>query len=112
MLDRPVALVTGGSRGIGRAICLDLARLGYAVAINYTTNEAAARETQTALGPETASLILQADVSVTNQREALVDAVLGEWDRIDVLVNNAGVGTLKRGDLLEATEESWDRVLG
>src|SRR4051794_19330184 len=104
MLDRPVALVTGGSRGIGRAICLDLARLGYAVAINYTTNEAAAQETQAALCGGAVSLIHQADVSVANQREAMVDAVLAAWDRIDVLVNNAGIGTLKRSDLLEATE--------
>src|SRR3954463_2184120 len=108
MLDRPVALVTGGSRGIGRAICLDLARLGYAVAINYSSNEAAARETQAALGATAISVLFQADVSVAAQREAMVDTVLRAWDRIDVLVNNAGIGTLRRGDLLEASEESWD----
>jgi NAD(P)-dependent dehydrogenase (short-subunit alcohol dehydrogenase family) len=112
MHAQPVALVTGGSRGIGRGICLELSRLGYAIAINYAGNEEAARETQRLLGDSGVSLPCQADVSHSADRERLVEAVLAEWGRIDVLVNNAGVTSQGRRDVLEATEESWDRVLG
>jgi NAD(P)-dependent dehydrogenase (short-subunit alcohol dehydrogenase family) len=112
MHTQPVALVTGGSRGIGRGICLELGRLVYAVAVNYAGNEEAARTTQYLLGDSTVSLLCRADVSVAADRERLVETVLAEWGRIDVLVNNAGVTSVGRRDLLEATEESWDHVLG
>ena len=108
---KPVALVTGGSRGIGRGICQELARHGYAVAINYAGNEAAARETQTLLGSGGDALLCRADVGVGADRERLVDEVLARWDRLDVLVNNAGITSVGRLDLLEATESSWDQVL-
>ena len=111
MHTHPVALVTGGSRGIGRGICLALAHQGYAVAVNYAGNQQAAQETQALLDPGVDSLLIQADVSVAVQRERLVDEVLGRWDRIDVLVNNAGVTSVGRCDILEATEDSWDQVL-
>ena len=109
MHPTPVALVTGGSRGIGRGICLELARAGYAVAVNYAGNEQAARETQALLGAE--ALLCRADVGNAAERGRLVDEVLARWDRIDVLVNNAGITSVGRRDLLEATEESWDAVL-
>src|SRR5262249_21127561 len=108
---KPVALVTGGSRGIGQGICLELARHGYAVAINYAGNEEAARHTQALIGRRSATLLCRADVGVTAERESLVDAVLAHWGRIDVLVNNAGITSPGRRDLFEATEESWERVL-
>ena len=111
MHPHPVALVTGGSRGIGRGICAELARAGYAVAVNYAGNEAAARETQGLLAGVD-SVILRGDVSRAADRQGLVDAVLARWGRIDVLVNNAGITSVGRRDLLEATEESWDQVLG
>ena len=111
MLPQPVALVTGGSRGIGRGIGIELALAGYAVAVTYLGNEAAARETQAALG-EAPSLICQADVNQTEGRERMLAAILAHWQRIDVLVNNAGITSVGRRDLLEATEESWERVLG
>jgi NAD(P)-dependent dehydrogenase (short-subunit alcohol dehydrogenase family) len=111
MPPRPVALVTGGSRGIGRGICLELARHGYAVAVNYAGNEGAARETVALLGPGADALAVRADVGDAAQRERLVDDVLARWGRIDVLVNNAGITSVGRKDILEATEESWDRVL-
>jgi NAD(P)-dependent dehydrogenase (short-subunit alcohol dehydrogenase family) len=108
----PVALVTGGSRGIGRGICLALARHGYAVAVNYAGNADAAQETAGLLRAENADLLLsQADVGITADRERLVDEVLARWGRLDVLVNNAGITSVGRRDILEATEESWDRVL-
>ncbi len=109
MAAQPVALVTGGSRGIGRGICLELARHGYAVAVNYAGNEDAARETVGLLGAGAAAF--RADVGDDAQRERLVDEVLARWGRIDVLVNNAGITSVGRKDILEATTESWDRVL-
>jgi NAD(P)-dependent dehydrogenase (short-subunit alcohol dehydrogenase family) len=109
MHAKPVALVTGGSRGIGRGICLELARHGYAVAINYAGNEEAARETQRLVGADAA--LCRADVGSVNDRERMVAEVLALWGRIDVLVNNAGITSVGRRDILEATEESWDRVL-
>lgn len=109
MLSIPTALVTGGSRGIGRGICQHLSRAGYAVAVNYHGNEAAARETQASLAAE--SMVVQADVGVLADRERMVDAVMEKWGRLDVLVNNAGITSVGRLDLLDATEASWDRVL-
>jgi NAD(P)-dependent dehydrogenase (short-subunit alcohol dehydrogenase family) len=111
MHAQPVALVTGGGRGIGRAICQELARYNYAIAINYAANEEAARETQRLLGPSAASMLCRADVGNTRERDWMVEEVLAHWGRVDVLVNNAGITSVGRKDVLEATEESWDRVL-
>src|SRR5947209_79772 len=87
--QKPVALITGGSRGIGRGICLELARHGYAIGINYAGNEAAARETQALIGDQAETLLCRADVGVAADRERMVDELLAFWGRIDVLVNNA-----------------------
>src|SRR5262249_40859812 len=106
-----VALVTGGSRGIGRGICLELARSGHAVAINFAGNDEAARETQRLLGDDRDSLLCRADIGAAADRERLVDEVLARFGRIDVLVNNAGFPSVGRRDILEPPEESWDRVL-
>lgn len=111
MPPRPVALVTGGSRGIGRGICVELARAGYAVAVNYAGNEEAARETVALLGPDGEARTFQSDVGDPAQRDRLVDEVFAWQGRIDVLVNNAGITSVGRRDILEATKESWDRVL-
>jgi NAD(P)-dependent dehydrogenase (short-subunit alcohol dehydrogenase family) len=111
MHAQSVALVTGGSRGIGRGICLELGRHGYAVAINYVGNEEAARETQRIIGSTAETFLCRADVGTAGDRDRLVDQVLDHWGRIDVLVNNAGITSVGRRDILEATEESWDRVL-
>jgi NAD(P)-dependent dehydrogenase (short-subunit alcohol dehydrogenase family) len=111
MHSHPVALVTGGSRGIGRGVCAELARAGYAVAVNYAGNEEAARATQQLLGGGDTALLCRGDVGVAADRDRLVDEVLARWGRIDVLVNNAGITSPGRLDILEATEEAWDRVL-
>jgi len=92
-------------------ICLALARRGYAVAINYAGNEDAARETQRLLGDAAESILCRADVGNSADRERLVEEVLARWDRVDLLVNNAGITSVGRHDILEATEESWDQVL-
>jgi NAD(P)-dependent dehydrogenase (short-subunit alcohol dehydrogenase family) len=89
---------------------VELAQTGHAVAINYQGNEEAAREAAGAVGHE--SFICQGDVSKSTDRDRLVDEVLARWGRIDILVNNAGITSAGRRDLLEATEESWERVLG
>src|SRR5436309_3443515 len=102
MLGQPVALVTGGGRGIGRGITAALAGNGYAVAINFAANEAAARDTQASLGPAAEAMLCQADVGLTADRERLVDTVLAAWGRIDALVNNAGITSPGRKDILEA----------
>ncbi len=104
------ALVTGGSRGIGRAICLELARRGASVAVNYAGSEAAARETADqcrALGVE--AEIFQADVSDAAACEALARAVRERFGRVDILVNNAGI--TRDGLLMTAKEEDFDRVI-
>jgi NAD(P)-dependent dehydrogenase (short-subunit alcohol dehydrogenase family) len=111
MTPLPVALVTGGSRGLGRGICIELARAGYAVVVNYAANEAAARETARLIGDAVPTLLCQGDVGLAADRERMVDTTLSQFGRIDVLVNNAGITSVGRKDILEATEESWDRVL-
>ena len=104
------ALVTGGSRGIGRAICLELAKAGCNVAVNYAGSAAAAEETAAqcrALGVR--AEVFQTDVSSAAACAALVEQVLAAFGRIDVLVNNAGV--TRDNLLLRMSEEDYDRVL-
>jgi len=111
------ALVTGGSRGIGRGICLSLARAGFGVAINYTSNTGAAEECkrlciEAAPDANKAKFeILQADISDPQGRVRLLEFVERQWGWLDLLVNNAGVAPKVRADLLEATEESFDRLI-
>ena len=107
-MTRPVALVTGAGRGIGRGIAVELGRAGWFVVVNYAGNLAAAEEcvglVKTAGGD---ALRVQADISSTEDRARLVEAALGICDRIDLLVNNAGVPPKVRADLLEATEDCF-----
>ena len=109
--QRPVALVTGAGRGIGRAITLRLASDGYAVAINYARSESAAHalvaEVESAGGQ---ACSFQADIGDIARSAAMVETLLDRWGRIDLLVNNAGITSVGRADLLEATEASWDLV--
>src|SRR5262245_40279899 len=113
---RRVALVTGASRGIGRAIALELARHGFDLMINYVSNAAAAEqacaEAQAASGDKAARIkMCRADVSAGRDREQLLAATREQFGRLDLLVNNAGVAPAARVDLLEAGEESFDRLL-
>ena len=118
MADRPAAIVTGGSRGIGKAIALELARMGYDIMVNYLdfagdqpdeSHALAAKAEIEALGAKCA--VVRGDVSSAADRAALVELARAAFGRCDMLVNNAGVAPLERVELLEATEESFDRVL-
>jgi 3-oxoacyl-[acyl-carrier protein] reductase len=104
------ALVTGGSRGIGRAIALRLAQSGANVAVNYNTHQESALEVVEEikqLGVN--SLALQADISQTDQVKKMANQLLAEWGRSDILVNNAGI---RRDSLLpRMSDEVWDEVM-
>lgn len=103
---RPVAVVTGASRGIGRAVALELAH-SHRVVGTYRGNLAAAES----LHAECGARIAQMDVGVRADREALLRIVREEFGRLDLLVNNAGMAPRERNDILVATEESFDEVL-
>jgi len=123
-----VALITGASRGIGRGIAIELARLGFSIAINYS--ESADMESPTHPRHQEAALeckrlcldaapkeaessfeVFQADISKGRDRARLLRAVQERFGWIDLLVNNAGVAPIARVDLLEAGEESFDRLM-
>jgi 3-oxoacyl-[acyl-carrier protein] reductase len=105
-----VAVVTGSSRGIGRAIALELASQGARVVINYHSNASAAEEVVALIHEQGGqALAVQADVSHADQAERLIEAALEAYGTIDILVNNAGItrDTL----LMRMSEEDWDAVL-
>ena len=109
-LNRRTALVTGGSRGIGRAIAVALARAGYSVVINYVHNDSAAHDCVNEIGQlGHQAYAFQADIGDATQAKNLVDAVIQNAGSVDVLVNNAGI---TRDTLLMRMRESdWDEVL-
>jgi len=119
MKERPVAIVTGASRGIGKGIALELASLGFDLVVNYfdftadgKPDDSKAIQTQKEIEDLGAKCeILRGDVSSAADRDNLVALTKSKFGRCDMLVNNAGVAPLKRLDILEATEESFDRVL-
>lgn len=107
---RPAALVTGGGRGIGRAICLALAKAGFDVCVNYAASAAAAEQTAEeckAFGVQ--AMTLQADVTDPAQCQALVETAAKTFGRLDVLVNNAGVTADKL--ILRMQEADFDKVI-
>lgn len=112
MSARPVALVTGAGRGIGRACALALAGRGYDVVVN---ERSAAEDTSAAVAAVEAAAgraaAVHGDVADLAGHAAFLDRAFAAFGRLDCLVNNAGVSVLSRGDLLDATTESFDRCL-
>lgn len=114
----PAALITGASRGIGRGIALTLANLGYDLIINYAGNEAAARQTADqcleAGRAEHHSIraeLCQADVGRAEDRARLIAQTRDCFGRLDLLVNNAGITSPGRRDILDAREEDFDHLM-
>jgi glucose 1-dehydrogenase len=109
-LQGKVAIVTGGNSGIGKAIALGLARAGAKIVIDYVVHPEATEALEqeiTALGDE--AIGVKADVSSVREMQALVDAAVAKFGRVDIMVNNAGVET--RTSVLDTTEDQYDRVL-
>ena len=110
LLAEKVAIVTGGSRGIGRAIALQLSSVGAKVVINYASSSGAAEEVVAQISSSGGEAIaVQADVSKADQIDALFSTVMAKWGRVDILVNNAGItrDTL----LLRMKPEDWQAVI-
>jgi 3-oxoacyl-[acyl-carrier protein] reductase len=117
LVVKPVALVTGAARGIGRAIAIELSRQGYDIAgVDIAWHEGGDTASAHDLEAEIARngvrfLPLRGDIADLKVHHELVDSIVNRLGRIDLLVNNAGVAPLQRCDMLEMTAESYDRVL-
>jgi NAD(P)-dependent dehydrogenase (short-subunit alcohol dehydrogenase family) len=105
-LSKPNSIVTGASRGIGRAIATELAKTHNVIGTYRGRRDAAEQ-----LRDETGCEIFQCDISSREDRAALLAFARQRFDRLDVLVNNAGIGPRERRDILDATEEIFDEVL-
>lgn len=109
-LFEKVALVTGGGRGIGRAVAIGFALEGAKVAINYHQNAEAAEEAAALLRQiGRPSLVVKADTRHRTEVESMIDRVVNQFDGIDILVNNAGISAAT--PFVEITEDEWDRVI-
>jgi 3-oxoacyl-[acyl-carrier protein] reductase len=115
-MKRPVVLITGASRGLGRGIARTLAAEGYDLAIHYASNAAAAEETiaacrAVATDPAQRFLPVAAQLASTKQRADLMEQVLAQLGHLDALVNNAGMAPRERADITEAGEASFDELI-
>jgi NAD(P)-dependent dehydrogenase (short-subunit alcohol dehydrogenase family) len=110
--SKKIAFITGSSRGIGYGIAQELNQEGFVTVMSGTsTSEKVAEAVQSLPFPEN-SLYIQGDISNAQDRRNFLDTILSSFGRIDLLVNNAGVAPSARLDILQTTEESYDRVMG
>jgi 3-oxoacyl-[acyl-carrier protein] reductase len=110
LLSGKVALVTGGSRGIGAAVCRDLSSHRAKVAINYRENREAAERVQNEIeGRGSSAILVQADISKASEVSRIFQTIQESFGRLDILVNNAGV--IRDGFLMLMGEEDWDEVM-
>jgi 3-oxoacyl-[acyl-carrier protein] reductase len=110
---KPVALITGGSRGIGLGIAIQLAKSGYDLAINGVREESEVHAVLRNLAESGAKVhYVQGDISKQADREKIMDQVKTHFGRINVLVNNAGVAPRVRADVLEVSESDFDELMG
>jgi 3-oxoacyl-[acyl-carrier protein] reductase len=107
MSEKPVAVITGASRGIGRGIAEELSRTHTVVATYRGRKDAA-----DSLRAQTGAATFQCDIGSHPDREALIDFTRDKFGRLDLLVNNAGMAPRERRDILEATEDSFDEIIG
>lgn len=106
-MSKPLAIVTGGGRGIGRGVVIELARTHHVIA-TYRGNRQAAES----LADEVECEIIQSDISSSEDRAALIEFARSRASHLDLLVNNAGIAPRERADILEAREDIFDEVLG
>ncbi len=110
-LEDKVALVTGGSRGIGRAIVLELAKEGACVALTYLKSEAAAKEVQAkVVSTGRRAMAIRADATDMQKASEVVDAVVKTFGKIDILVNNVGLRG-ERKSFWQCTKNDWDEQI-
>ena len=106
-MNDQVAIVTGGAVGLGREIVVTLSRSGCRVCVNYHSSRGAAAELISELGDKAISV--QADVGIRDEVSAMVDRVVDQWGRVDIVVNNAGV--TMDALFIKQSEEDWDSVM-
>jgi 3-oxoacyl-[acyl-carrier protein] reductase len=110
-LEKKVALITGASRGLGRAMAIRFAQEGAVVAVNYCKNGDLAEEVaKTIVSSRGKASALRADVAKSDEVQEMVEAVLAKYGSIDILVNNAGVG-ISAPTLMEASWQDLDRMI-
>lgn len=109
-MEKKVALVTGASRGIGKAIAIDLAKNGYIVVINYVSNEKKAKSVLDEVNLYSEGFLFKADVSKIDEINNMYEEIKKRYNRMDVLVNNAGA-IIRPGSWLEISDEAWEKTI-
>lgn len=110
MDSKKIALVTGGAKGIGEAICVELAKDGYNIAINYNSSEKEALSLKEKLSTYTDIEIFRADVSDSQQVNTMFNEIEKHFGGVDILVNNAGIA--QQVLFTEITDEMWQKMIG